>query len=144
MPLKLSRSSLLDNGGADACGVIDSQNKRKVGRQLTFVKATVSTKSQLILPEIRHSDKIQVGEQFDIERIEEGEYLPRRKKRRRNVGLVKLLLAGPVKGWFKLLPRTENIKVNLLPEADHWNGPAADYYQLPGFRTGAPCAGRAV
>jgi hypothetical protein len=36
-----------------------------------------------------------------VERIERGEYRLKRKSRRRNEGLVKLLLACPAKGWFK-------------------------------------------
>jgi AbrB family looped-hinge helix DNA binding protein len=69
---------------------------------------TVSTKGQIVLPaEIRHQDGIQPGQEFDIERIDRGEYLLKRKIRRRNEGLVKLLLACPVKGWFKPLDRAE-------------------------------------
>jgi len=41
------------------------------------------------------------------ERIDSGEYLLKRKTRRRNEGLVKLLLACPVKGWFQPLDRSE-------------------------------------
>lgn len=36
-----------------------------------------------------------------------GEYLLKRKERPRNEGLVKLLLACPVKGWYKPLDRAE-------------------------------------
>jgi len=50
---------------------------------------------------------IEPGQEFDIERIERGEYVLKRRRRRRNEGLVKLLLACPVKGWFKPLKRTE-------------------------------------
>ena len=63
---------------------------------------TVSTKGQIVLPaEIRTQDRIKPGQEFEVERIDQGEYLLKRKKRRRNEGLVKLLLACPVKGWFK-------------------------------------------
>jgi hypothetical protein len=48
-----------------------------------------------------------VGQQFEVERIDRGEYRLKLKSRRRNEGLVKLLLACPVKGWFKPLPFTE-------------------------------------
>jgi AbrB family looped-hinge helix DNA binding protein len=69
---------------------------------------TISTKGQIVLPaEIRHQDGIRPGQEFDIERIDRGEYLLKRKTRRRNEGLVKLLLACPVKGWFKPLDRAE-------------------------------------
>jgi len=72
------------------------------------VTTTVSSKGQIVLPaEIRQQDRIKPGQEFEIERIDSGEYLLRRKSRRRNEGLLKLLLACPVKGWFKPLDRTE-------------------------------------
>lgn len=72
------------------------------------MKTTVSTKGQIILPaEIRYRDAIEPGQEFEIERIDRGEYLLKRKERRRNEGLVELLLACPVKGWFQPMDRTE-------------------------------------
>ena len=72
------------------------------------MKTTVSTKGQLILPaELRQRDGIEPGQVFEVERIDRGEYRLKRKERRRNEGLVKLLLACPVKGWFKPMDRTE-------------------------------------
>jgi len=72
------------------------------------VTTTVSSKGQIVLPaEIRQQDRIQPGQEFEIERIDSGEYLLRRKSHRRNEGLLKLLLACPVKGWFKPLDRNE-------------------------------------
>jgi AbrB family looped-hinge helix DNA binding protein len=68
----------------------------------------VSSKGQIILPaEIRQRDGIESGQEFEVERIDRGEYRLKRKERRRNEGLVKLLLACPVKGWFKLMDRRE-------------------------------------
>ena len=65
------------------------------------MKTTVSTKGQIILPaEIRQRDGIESGQEFEVERIDRGEYRLKRKERRRNEGLVKLLLACPIKGWF--------------------------------------------
>jgi len=82
------------------------------------MKTTVSTKGQIILPaEIRQRDGIESGQEFEVERIDRGEYRLKRKERRRNEGLVKLLLACPVKGWFEPLDRketTDNIKVPRL------------------------------
>ena len=79
---------------------------------------TVSSKGQVVLPaEIRRQDGIESGQKFEIERIDCGEYRLKRKKPRRNEGLVKLLSACPVKGWFKPLDRTEtteNIKMPSL------------------------------
>ena len=69
---------------------------------------TVSTKGQIVLPaELRKQDAIEPGQEFKIERIDRGEYLLKRKERPRNEGLVKLLLACPIKGWFKPLDRVE-------------------------------------
>jgi AbrB family looped-hinge helix DNA binding protein len=71
------------------------------------MKTTVSTKGQIILPaEIRQRDGIESGQEFEVERIDRGEYRLKRKERRRNEGLVKLLLACPV-NWFKPLNRRE-------------------------------------
>jgi AbrB family looped-hinge helix DNA binding protein len=72
------------------------------------MRTTVSTKGQIIIPaEIRQEDAIEPGQEFEIERIDRGEYLLKRKERRRNEGLVELLLACPVKGWFQPMDRTE-------------------------------------
>ncbi len=82
------------------------------------MKTMVSTKGQIILPaEIRQRDGIESGQVFEVERIDRGEYRLKRKERRHNEGLVKLLLACPVKGWFKPMDRsetTDDIKVPRL------------------------------
>lgn len=72
------------------------------------MRTTVSTKGQIILPaEIRREDDIRPGQEFQIERIDRGEYLLKRKTNPRNRGLVKLLLSCPVKDWFQPMDRTE-------------------------------------
>lgn len=72
------------------------------------MRTTVSTKGQIILPaEIRREDDIRPGQEFQIERIDRGEYLLKRKERPHNRGLVKLLLSCPVKDWFQPLDRSE-------------------------------------
>jgi AbrB family looped-hinge helix DNA binding protein len=72
------------------------------------MKTTVSSKGQIVLPAaIREQDGIKPGQEFQIERVDQGEYLLKRITRRRNEGLVKLLLACPVKGWFRMADRTE-------------------------------------
>ncbi len=69
---------------------------------------TVSSKGQIVLPaEIRQQDGVRPGQTFEVERIDYGEYRLKRKQPRKNEGLVKLLLACPVKGWFKPIARTE-------------------------------------
>ena len=76
---------------------------------------TVSTKGQFVLPaEIRQMDNIRPGQKFEIQRIENGEYLLKRKVGSKP-GLGKILLACPVKGWFKPLDRSEttaNVKLH--------------------------------
>ena len=72
------------------------------------MKATVSTKGQIILPaEFRLRDGIEAGQKFEVERVDRGEYRLKRLARQRNDGLVKLLLACPVKGWFEPVSRRE-------------------------------------
>ena len=71
------------------------------------MKTTISSKGQIVLPAaIRRLDGIKAGQEFEVQRIDQGEYLLKRTKRRRNEGLVQLLLACPVKGWFQPAGRT--------------------------------------
>jgi AbrB family looped-hinge helix DNA binding protein len=73
------------------------------------MKTSVSSKGQIVLPaEIRRQDGVEAGDQFEIERLDRGEYLLKRTARR-NEGLVRLLLECPVKDWFQPLERTETI-----------------------------------
>jgi AbrB family looped-hinge helix DNA binding protein len=65
------------------------------------VKATISTKGQLVIPsEIRERDQIEPGQVFDIERIDRGEYRLSRREPPRNEGVVEWLLACPEKDFF--------------------------------------------
>lgn len=71
------------------------------------MRTTVSTKGQIVIPaEIREEDGIEPGQEFEIERLDRGEYRLRRREQH-NVGLVKLLLACPAKGWFQPMDRSE-------------------------------------
>ena len=71
------------------------------------MKTTVSSRGQIVLPvEIREADDIRPGQQFEIERLECGEYRLKRRPQR-NAGLIELLRACPAKGWFTPLARTE-------------------------------------
>jgi AbrB family looped-hinge helix DNA binding protein len=68
----------------------------------------MSSKGQIVLPAaIRLQDGVEPGQEFDVVRIDNGEYLLKRTKPRRNEGLVKLLLSCPSKGWFKPADRNE-------------------------------------
>ena len=61
----------------------------------------VSTKGQIILPaEIRRQDGIEPGQEFEVERIDRGEYRLVRRQPSPNEGLVDWLLACPEKGFF--------------------------------------------
>jgi len=65
------------------------------------MKTAVSTKGQIVLPaEIRRQDGIEPGEEFEIERIDRGEYRLIRLAPPRNQGLVEWLLACPEKDFF--------------------------------------------
>ena len=80
------------------------------------MRTTVSTKGQIVLPaEIRREDDIKSGQEFQIERIDRGEYLLRRTTKQRNKELVKLLLSCPVKDWFQPLERIETTDEIKLP-----------------------------
>jgi AbrB family looped-hinge helix DNA binding protein len=65
------------------------------------MKTKVSTKGQIVLPaEIRHRDGIRAGEEFEVERLDSGEYRLVRVAPAPNEGLVEWLLACPEKGYF--------------------------------------------
>ena len=65
------------------------------------MKTTVSTKGQLILPaEIRQRDNVMPGQEFEVERIDRGEYRLLRRPPPPNEGLLDWLLACPEKGYF--------------------------------------------
>ena len=65
------------------------------------MKTTVSSKGQIVLPaQIRQQDGIEPGQEFEVERIDRGEYRLMRCKPRANQGLVDWLLACPEKGFF--------------------------------------------
>ena len=65
------------------------------------MKTRVSSRGQLVLPaEFRQRDNIQPGEQFDVERIDRGEYRLVRVESPANQGVVDWLLSCPAKGFF--------------------------------------------
>jgi AbrB family looped-hinge helix DNA binding protein len=70
----------------------------------------VSSRGRIVLPaQFRRHDEVRPGERFEVERLRSGEYRLKRKARRRNQGLVELLLACPVKGWFVPMVRKPRI-----------------------------------
>lgn len=65
------------------------------------MKTKISSKGQIVLPaEIRRRDAIRAGEEFEVERLDSGDYRLVRVTPPRNEGLVDWLLACPEKGYF--------------------------------------------
>jgi AbrB family looped-hinge helix DNA binding protein len=65
------------------------------------MKTTVSSKGQIVLPaEIHKQDRMEAGHEFEIERLDRGEYRLRRRSVPPNDGLVDWLLSCPHKGFF--------------------------------------------
>jgi AbrB family looped-hinge helix DNA binding protein len=64
------------------------------------MKTTVSSKGQIVLPaEFRHRDRIEPGQEFEIERLDCGDYRITRISPP-NDGVIDWLLACPQKGYF--------------------------------------------
>ena len=49
---------------------------------------------------LRQQDRIEAGQEFDVERIDRGEYVLKLRSGRPNEGVVDWLLACPEKGFF--------------------------------------------
>ncbi len=65
------------------------------------MKTTISSKGQIVLPaELRQQDAIEPGQEFDVERVDRGEYRLVRRSPPANAGLVDWLLTCPGKDFF--------------------------------------------
>lgn len=65
------------------------------------MKTTVSSKGQVVLPaELRRQDRIKAGQEFDVERVDYGEYRLKRRLAPPNDGVLAWLLACPEKDFF--------------------------------------------
>lgn len=65
------------------------------------MKTTVSSKGQIVLPaELRARDRIEPGQEFEVERLDQGKYRLVRRAARPNEGVVDWLLNCPGKGFF--------------------------------------------
>lgn len=65
------------------------------------MRTAISTKGQIVLPaDLRRQDGIEPGEEFEVERIDRGEYRLVRVAPPKNQGLLEWLLACPEKGFF--------------------------------------------
>jgi AbrB family looped-hinge helix DNA binding protein len=66
-----------------------------------MMTTTISSKGQIVLPaELRRQDDVESGQQFEVERINRGEYRLVRVEPPKNDGLVEWLLSCPEKGFF--------------------------------------------
>lgn len=73
----------------------------EVSQYLTYVKTTISSKGQIVLPaELRQQDRIEAGQEFDVERLGRGEYRLTRRPGHAASALVDWLLDCPTKGYF--------------------------------------------
>ena len=71
-----------------------------VRRYLTLMRTRVSSKGQIVLPaELREQDAIESGQEFDVERLDRGDYRLRRRTPP-NEGVVDWLLSCPEKDFF--------------------------------------------
>jgi bifunctional DNA-binding transcriptional regulator/antitoxin component of YhaV-PrlF toxin-antitoxin module len=69
------------------------------------MKTTISSKGQIVLPaEFRQMDRVEPGQEFDIERIERGDYRLVRRTAPPNEGVIEWLLACPHKDFFVPIP----------------------------------------
>ena len=65
------------------------------------MKTRVSSKGQIVLPAtLRERDRIEAGQEFEVERVDRGEYRLIRVAAPANEGAVDWLLACPEKGYF--------------------------------------------
>ena len=68
---------------------------------LTGMKTTVSSKGRIVLPaEFRRQDRIEAGQEFEVERLDRGEYRLKRRAAPPDEGVVDWRLACPEKGFF--------------------------------------------
>jgi AbrB family looped-hinge helix DNA binding protein len=65
------------------------------------MKTTVSSKGQIVLPaEFRQMDRVEPGQEFDVERVDRGDYRLVRRATPPNEGAIEWLLACPQKNFF--------------------------------------------
>ena len=65
------------------------------------MKNVVSSKGQIVLPaELRQLDGVEQGQEFDIERLDRGDYRLVRRTVPQNEGAINWLLACPQKDFF--------------------------------------------
>jgi AbrB family looped-hinge helix DNA binding protein len=86
------------------------------------MKTTVSSKGQIVIPaELREQDHIVPGQQFEVERLQDGEYLLKKLSSPGTKNLVDWLLECPEKGW--LTPIESESTDTLIKEIESLFGP---------------------
>jgi AbrB family looped-hinge helix DNA binding protein len=76
------------------------------------MRTVVSSKGQIVLPaELRRQDCIRPGQQFDVERLDRGQYLLRNLSNQGQAGIVDWLSECPEKDWFLPLPSESTDKI---------------------------------
>ena len=66
------------------------------------MKTTVSSKGQIVLPaEFRQMDRVEQGQEFEVERLDRGDYRLVRVRSRQNEGAIDWLLACPRKDYLR-------------------------------------------
>jgi AbrB family looped-hinge helix DNA binding protein len=88
-----------------------------VRRYLSSMKTTMSSKGQIVLPaEFREQDHILPGQQFEVERLQDGEYLLRRARTTGGASLLEWLRSCPDGGWVKSVPSESTYDSNARAE----------------------------
>ena len=68
------------------------------------MKTRVSSKGQIVLPaELRRQNRVEAGQESEIERLDRGDYRLVRRNSGSNLGVVDWLLACPEKGFFETI-----------------------------------------
>ena len=100
--LSLTPNSLTTGAELQISHFYETIDLTRVRQYLTeLMKTTVSSKGQIVLPAaLRLQDRIEPGEEFEVERLDRGEYRLVRLTTWPNEGLVDWLLACPEKGFF--------------------------------------------
>jgi AbrB family looped-hinge helix DNA binding protein len=66
------------------------------------MRTRVSSKGQIVLPaELRQLDRIEAGQEFEVERLDRADYRLVRRPARGNSGALQWLLECPAKGYFE-------------------------------------------
>ncbi len=80
------------------------------------MKTHISSKGQIVLPaELRERDGIVPGQQFEVERLRDGEYLLRRVPSPGTPGLLAWLRSCPEDDWFRPIPSESTDDLPGLP-----------------------------